>query len=200
MTVDLASAAVDAQAQEEEWPSCFGVPATIVGTDVDDNIINGPPQADVIVGVGGTDVINGHAGRDRTCGGPNPEPTPEVIAEALDGGRGDDRLYGGDGSDDIYGDDSSGLLPWGKGVFDDDILKGGAGFDTLVDYRSGDVDKLYGGSTGDRLYASDGDYLGFLDAGAQGYSHFDEPDRRGDFCSLFETLKEQLLPSAALTS
>jgi hypothetical protein len=61
--------------------------------------------------------------------------------------------------------------------------RGGPGFDTLVDDRSGDVDKLYGGSTDDRLYASDGDYLDFLDGGAQDYSVFDEPPRRGDFCS-----------------
>jgi Ca2+-binding RTX toxin-like protein len=180
MAVALMSAAVASQAQE--IPSCFGAPATIVGTDGDD-VIDGTPQADVIVGLGGTDIINGNVGRDRICGGPNPEPTPEVIAEALYGGRGNDRLSGGDGSDDIYGNNSSGLLPWGEGVFDDDILKGGAGFDTLVDDRSGDVDKLYGGSTDDRLYASDGDYLDFLDAGAQDYSVFNEPPREGDFCS-----------------
>ncbi len=53
----------------------------------------------------------------------------------------------------------------------------------MVDDRSGDVDKLYGGSTDDRLYASDGDFLDFMDAGAQDYSVFNEPDRRGDFCS-----------------
>ena len=181
MAVALMSAAVASQAQE--IPSCFGAPATIVGTDGDD-VIDGTPQADVIVGLGGADIINGHAGRDRICGGPNPEPSPpEVWSEQLYGGKGDDRLSGGDGSDDIYGNNSSGFLPWGEGVSDDDILKGGAGFDTLVDDRSGDVDKLYGGSTDDRLYASDGDYLDFADGGTQDYSVFNEPPREGDFCS-----------------
>jgi Ca2+-binding RTX toxin-like protein len=179
--VALASAAGGAQAQEV--PSCFGAPATIVGTEGDD-VIEGTPQADVIVGLGGSDFIKGRAGGDRICGGPNPEPNaPEVWPELLYGGKGNDRLSGGDGSDDIHGNNSSGFLPWSEGVSDDDILKGGAGFDTLVDDRSGDVDKLYGGSTDDRLYLSDGDYLDFADGGTQDYSVFNEPPREGDFCS-----------------
>jgi Ca2+-binding RTX toxin-like protein len=183
MAVALMSAAVASQAQE--IPSCFGVPATIVGTEGDD-VIDGTTQADVIVGLGGSDFIKGRAGGDRICGGPNPEPNPpEVWPEQLFGDRGNDRISGGDGMDDIHGNNSNGFLadPWGEGVHDDDILKGGAGFDTLVDKRSGDVDKLYGGSTDDRLYGGDGDFLDFLDAGAQDYSVFNEPDRRGDFCN-----------------
>ncbi len=177
----LTRAAVDSQAQE--IPSCFGAPATIVGTEGDD-VIEGTRQADVIAGLGGSDFIKGRGGGDRICGGPNPEPAaPEVWPEQLYGGRGNDRLSGGDGVDDIYGNNSSGFLPWGERVSDDDILKGGADFDTLVDRRSGDVDKLYGGSTDDRLYPSDGDYLDFADGGTQDYSVFNEPPRAGNFCS-----------------
>jgi len=184
VAVALASAAGGAQAQEE-GPSCFGAPATIVGTEGGD-VIEGTPQADVIVGLGGSDFINGHAGGDRICGGPNPEPSaPEVWPEQLYGGRGNDRISGGGGVDDIRGNNNtSGFAePWGEGVHDDDILKGGPGFDSLEDDRSGDVDKLYGGSTDDRLYASDGDYLDFADGGTQDYSVFNEPPREGDFCS-----------------
>jgi Ca2+-binding RTX toxin-like protein len=184
--VALASAAGGAQAQEE-GPSCFGAPATIVGTEGND-VIEGTPRADVIVGLGGSDTIKGRAGADRICGGKNPEPNaPEVWPEILEGGKGNDRISGGAGQDDIHGNTSSSgysfYEPWPEGVHDDDILKGGPGFDTLVDRRSPDVDKLYGGSTDDRLYGNDGDYLDLLDAGAQDYSVFDEPDRRGDYCS-----------------
>jgi hypothetical protein len=127
VAVALASAAGGAQAQEK-GPSCFGVPATIVGTKGGD-VIEGTPKADVIVGLGGSDFIKGRAGGDRICGGPNPEPSAsEVRPENLEGGRGNDRIYGGVGSDDINGNNDSSSSdftePWGEGVHDD-TLKGG---------------------------------------------------------------------------
>lgn len=184
--VALAGIAGGARAQEE-GPSCFGAPATIVGTEGAD-VIEGTPRADVIVGLGGSDFIEGRAGGDRICGGPNPEPNaPEVWPEILEGGMGNDRISGGDGQDDIDGNTSSSgysfYEPWPEGVRDDDILKGGPGPDQLNDRRAGDVDKLYGGSTDDSLGANDGDEEDFLDAGTQDYSVYDEPDRRGDYCA-----------------
>jgi Ca2+-binding RTX toxin-like protein len=178
VVVALASAAVASQAQEV--PSCFGAPATIVGTEGDDTIV-GTPQADVIVGLGGTDNIRGRAGGDRICGGPNPDLSSPPAEEYLYGGRGKDRLAGGGGQDYITGD-IRGCRP----ISGDDILLGGPGFDTLEEANAGcfdttfppDVDKLYGGSTDDRLYADDGDYLDFLDGGEHDFSVFGQ----GDFC------------------
>jgi len=70
--------------------TCFGKPATIVGTPGDDTIV-GTPGPDVIAGLGGDDVIDGKGGRDLICGGPG--------ADTLDGGAGGDSLDGGAGRD-----------------------------------------------------------------------------------------------------
>src|SRR5207249_11458563 len=44
-------------------PMCFGKPATILGTEGDDNL-TGTAGADVIIGLGGNDTINGAGGGD----------------------------------------------------------------------------------------------------------------------------------------
>ena len=55
----------------EEPPTCFGMPATIIGTD-DDDTLTGTPGNDVIVGLDGRDVIDSTSGgTDRVCAGPN---------------------------------------------------------------------------------------------------------------------------------
>lgn len=51
-------------------PTCFGMPATIIGTAGDD-VLTGTPADDVIVGLEGTDVISTSGGTDRVCAGPN---------------------------------------------------------------------------------------------------------------------------------
>ncbi len=96
-----------------DLPTCFGQPATIVGTEGDDTLIgtNGP---DVIVGLGGNDFIRGRRGDDLLCGGAgNDELRGENGVDQLDGGsdgdilRGgnlDDFLDGGSGPDSCLGD------------------------------------------------------------------------------------------------
>jgi Ca2+-binding RTX toxin-like protein len=49
-------------------PTCFGMPATIVGTDFSDSL-EGTDGDDVIVGLGGDDYIFGYGGKDLLCGG-----------------------------------------------------------------------------------------------------------------------------------
>ena len=105
-------------------PTCGGEPATIVGTEGDDEL-RGTPGRDVIVGLGGDDEIGGVDGRDRLCGGPGDD--------LLYGGRHDDRLVGGPG---------------------DDFMTGGGGEDALFGGDGGDYlttgERVDGGSGSDR--------------------------------------------------
>ena len=75
-------------------PSCFGKPATIVGTPKADKLI-GTPGNDVIVGGGGNDTIIGRGGNDLICGGSG--------RDLLLGGPGNDSLNGGSGIDSCDG-------------------------------------------------------------------------------------------------
>ncbi len=63
--------------------------ATLVGTDLPDNII-GTPGNDVIVGRGGDDTIAGRGGMDTICGGTG--------TDLIHGNGEEDWLYGGDGT------------------------------------------------------------------------------------------------------
>ncbi|UAL29149.1 hypothetical protein K8W59_15350 [Nocardioides rotundus] len=67
-------------------PTCYGQPATIVGTTGHDRL-PGTSGPDVIAGLGGNDRIEGLAGDDLLCGGDG--------ADVLYGGAGDDRIAGG---------------------------------------------------------------------------------------------------------
>ncbi|WP_089718741.1 putative Ig domain-containing protein, partial [Candidatus Entotheonella palauensis] len=90
-------------------PTCFGQPATIVGTEGDDTLI-GTSGVDVIVGLGGNDFIKGRGSNDLLCGG-----------------DGDDELRGDSGEDQLDGGNDDDLL---RGGNDDDALIGGNGLDT----------------------------------------------------------------------
>lgn len=74
--------------------TCFGLVATITGTELDDTL-SGTPGPDVINGLGGDDEISGKRGNDRVCGG--------VGNDTLGGGRGADRLDGGEDTDECIG-------------------------------------------------------------------------------------------------
>jgi hypothetical protein len=90
---------VDGSPEPEPLPSvptCFGRPATIVGTDGDDVIV-GTPGDDVFVALGGKDIVLGLGGNDRICGGDGDD--------ILIGGAGRDRLSGGPGEDILIGGD-----------------------------------------------------------------------------------------------
>lgn len=68
----LASNAANATAT-----TCFGRPATIVGTNGPDRIV-GTAGSDVIAGLGGKDIIAGGGGADFICGNAG---DPDVLGE-----------------------------------------------------------------------------------------------------------------------
>lgn len=111
-------------------PTCFGQPATIVGTSADDTLV-GTEGPDVIFGGGGHDRIDGLGGDDLICGR-----------------RGGDRLFGGEGNDKLYG---------GRGS---DYQDGGAGNDLILGLRVAHIfapygENLIGGSGNDRLIGTE---------------------------------------------
>ena len=81
-------------------PTCFGQPATIVGTD-------GP---DALIGQGGvSDVIYAGAGDDYISGGDfyGDDAIPGHAPDLLCGGPGEDRFAGSPGSDELNGGDGN---------------------------------------------------------------------------------------------
>lgn len=113
---------------------CAGLPATIVGTDGNDNL-SGGPEDDVIAALGGDDDVAGGGGHDVICGGAGDD--------RLAGGDGNDTLLGGDGDDRIVGGDGADRLGGGPG---NDQLSGGSGNDLIV-----------GGTGGDRAVGGEGE-------------------------------------------
>jgi Ca2+-binding RTX toxin-like protein len=113
--------------------TCYGLPATIVGTKGKD-VIYGTNGPDVIAGLGGNDVIYGGNGNDVVCGN-----------------GGDDKLYGGNGNDTLLGGYGKDLLYGGNG---NDTLDGGSGNDTLDGGNGNDM--LFGGDGIDGLYGQNG--------------------------------------------
>src|SRR5829696_10417281 len=77
-------------------PTCFGHPATIVGTPGDDVLIGQSGVSDVIVGLGGNDYISGgdFYGEDNV-----PGRAPDYLC----GGPGQDRVRGSTGDDHLNG-------------------------------------------------------------------------------------------------
>lgn len=74
-------------------PTCFGRPATIVGTNGSD-VIYGTNFPDVIASLGGNDSVHARAGGDFICGGDG----SDVIFD----GKGSDSIDGGTGVDTVY--------------------------------------------------------------------------------------------------
>ena len=101
----------------------------------------------MILGFGGSDVLDGEDGDDLIYGGSGDD--------SLRGGNGDDELYGGLGEDDLWGESGNDKLYGGN---HDDKLYGEAGNDEL--YGEDGSDDLYGGDGDDKLFGGEGnDYL-----------------------------------------
>ncbi|MFH1329670.1 MAG: proprotein convertase P-domain-containing protein [Actinomycetota bacterium] len=135
-----------------EAVTCFGLPATILGTE-DADILPGTEDADVIVGLGGDDTITGLGGGDRICGGPG--------NDAIDGGLGNDRVLGGDGDDVIEGGGRRDVL---RGEGGNDRIVGGSGNDRMFGGPGDDLliggpgaDEMAGNAGRDTLRADEGD-------------------------------------------
>ncbi len=106
---------------------CFGVVATLVGTEGNDTLV-GTTGDDVIAGLGGNDLIRGRGGDDIICGNSgNDEILGQNGDDLIDGGSGMDLLKGGKGRDSLQGGPDNDDL---RGNNDNDDLMGGAGEDT----------------------------------------------------------------------
>ena len=134
-----------AKTKEQE---CFGLTATIVGTNGSD-IISGTQGPDVIDGLGGNDTIDGLGGDDLICGGPG--------SDSLQGGSGADTMSGEQDADTVFGGEEADVLRSGAG----DQVHGGPGDDLLrADGKDPGSDALYGEEGVDTLKASVGnDFL-----------------------------------------
>ena len=105
-------------------PTCLGLTPTKVGTSGND-VINGTPGPDVIIGIGGHDTINGNDGDDVICGGEG--------GDTITAGKGADLVDGGAGNDSIFGSDGNDTLDGGA---QNDSIRGDGGADTCT---SGEV-------------------------------------------------------------
>ena len=113
--------------------TCEGLPATLTGTEGNDNLL-GTAGNDVIVALGGDDIVDGAGGDDIVCGGDGDD--------ILIGGAGNDRLFGENGADDLRGGE------------DDDVISGGPGHDGLRG-NSGN-DQLTGDADDDVMLGAEG--------------------------------------------
>jgi len=119
--------------------TCFGAPATIVGTQGDDKIIS-TSGADVIVTLDGSDNVVDPGGDDRICLGPG--------NDVVDGGPGNDLIDGGDGSSDSV------FYLFATGPLRADLQAGvgsaaGEGNDTLTGFENVDGTPFNDTLTGD---------------------------------------------------
>jgi Ca2+-binding RTX toxin-like protein len=141
-------------ASAAEPPTCFGKPATIVGTAGPDNLSGGPD--DVVVGLGGDDSLTG----GTVCGGSGNDSIRGAwrASSSLDGGDGDDAirallgpsdlLLGGAGNDYLAdSDDTDWEDKYDPGT---DVIKGGTGNDHIVSTSGRNM--IYGNAGDDRIY------------------------------------------------
>ena len=170
-------------------PTCFGKPATIVGTSGDD-YLGGTDGNDVIVGLGGNDGIDGGGGNDLICGGPGNDSADYVDNGGLTGGSGADKIRGGKGNDSLSGDCNGALThEQTPGTDGRDKLYGGPGSDELADgctYHEflwpdkGTNDYLNGGSGDDSLLTTGGDDKAYGGSGRDHLNFADLPTEKGD--------------------
>ena len=117
-SVVAAPALLGLPAAQAAAPTCFGKPATIIGTAGPDTL-SAPVGAVVWAGGGADfiDVLGGYA-----CGGPGDD--------YIDGYARNDHIDGGRGSDALRGDESA-----RTGA---DVILGGPGADILTDFQDSD--------------------------------------------------------------
>ena len=194
MTVAAMAAPATAGA---EGPECFGQPPTMIGTPGNDVLIGEENTADVIMGLGGNDLIRGSsdingvtAPGDRLCGGSG--------NDYIRGGVGEDRIQGGRNADDVDGSFGYDVItqggPGSDSVEDCDSeytggvrqIRGGPG----DDYLCVDVDRfrMYGERGNDELVdltcSSEGEMFG-----GPGTDHLESyfGNQEGENCSNFDT-------------
>ncbi len=118
-------------------PTCKGIPATIVGTVADDELL-GTPLNDVVQLGGGNDTFSDLGGNDIICGGPGNDSIgggdgSDYIQgdggnDGISGEAGDDRILGGNGKDEVFPGEGNDTVRTGKG---DDYIAEAAGNDDI---------------------------------------------------------------------
>lgn len=172
--VGLCTAGLSALPAQAAVPTCFGKPATIVGTAGPDTLLGEDTVSEVIYGGGGNDVISGgdfygsadHP--DLLCGGPGDD--------RVQGSAGNDKVSGGSGHDFVSGELGADVLHGNLGNDTlreesiaesdsvNDILRGGGGDDELI--GGWGQDRLLGEAGADRLIDAECDGPTLLDGGA----------------------------------
>ncbi|MCS6958434.1 MAG: hypothetical protein RMK91_00070 [Pseudanabaenaceae cyanobacterium SKYGB_i_bin29] len=116
------------------------------------DVLDGTPLGDEILGLAGNDFIRGLGGSDMVDGGEGDDTVNGNEGnDFVQGGRGNDFVYGGQGEDVVVGGEGSDNVNGNKG---DDIVFGGVGNDTV---RGGqDNDTVLGGDGNDVLYGDIG--------------------------------------------
>lgn len=135
--------------------SIFQINEAITGDITPDRLV-GTPEADILQGGGGGDLILGRRGNDDLSGGAGGDTLLGGTGDdALDGGNNADTLNGGRGADSLLGGLGADTLNGGRGPdtldggLGPDTLNGGQGRDSLL--GGGGRDRLNGGSGGDTL-------------------------------------------------
>jgi Ca2+-binding RTX toxin-like protein len=127
--------------------SCKGLPATIVGTVADDELV-GTPLPDVVQLGAGNDRFSDLGSGDVICGGPGNDTIAggdgsDYIQgdggnDKISGETGDDRILGGAGDDEIFAGEGNDTVRAGKGddyvaeAAGNDRISGGAGEDYVT--------------------------------------------------------------------
>lgn len=141
----------------------------VLGHAGDDNIATFFGR-DVVFGGAGDDNISGGVGRDSLSGEDGDDLiTGGADADLIFGGDGHDRLYGEAGDDEVHGDAGNDLIDGGDGA---DILSGAVGDDSII---GGEGDDVLDAGAGDDVVTGGagndllfgGDGADLLDAGAQ---------------------------------
>lgn len=127
--------------------TCKGLPATIVGTAGDDELIGTPlddvvwlgPGDDRFTDTGGNDVICGGPGNDTIAAGAGSDYVDgEGGHDKISGEEGDDWIVGGDGKDEIFPGAGNDRVEAGKGddyiaeAEGNDRINGGPGTDYVT--------------------------------------------------------------------
>jgi Ca2+-binding RTX toxin-like protein len=174
----LAVLVVASAGDAKSRPTCFGKPATIVGTNHHD-VISATRGKDVIAALDGKDVIKAkntrvNHGEDVVCGGAGDDKiTGNNERNVLIGERGNDVIKGGPGNDLVVGDNAN---PKGSvsGGTSRDNLNGTGGKDFMVgdNYARGDAvgaspDKdIVGLDNGDKVIGDSASLTGDARGGA----------------------------------
>ncbi|MFL5839460.1 MAG: calcium-binding protein [Thermoleophilaceae bacterium] len=144
----------------------------LIQGDNKDQILDGTPGNDKIMGLGGTDIATGDAGNDCVFGGAdfdklfggdgNDQLNGEADNDSLDGGTGNDRLNGGSGNDRLAGGTGDDTLLGGTGNDKltggegNDLLSGGAGNDQIDGGPAKKANRYSGGAGDDIVNAANG--------------------------------------------